>query len=296
MVFSSGILHFSGMTSETPAFSPASRSAEDALWFRSAGRLSGDADYVHTLRDGVPLLTLFLHRKGRGCFRLGDTVLKAREQTATVLFPSSCTTTWRTVEAPWEFFWLTCGGSQCLSYLSQFGLNSGQPERRIEIAASNRLEDLWQRLIASGRAINVRTHFTFQRMAMCVLLSLLEAVSFNTEAKPDRKIYGKDLVHTVDCYLARPRPLPDRVDEVAALFHSTPEHVSRVFKQTVGIALKDYMIGHRINQAKQLLAETAESVEAVGEQVGYPDVYHFSRLFKNRVGTSPMQFRRNYWH
>ena len=48
----------------------------------------------------------------------------------------------------------------------------------------------------------------------------------------------------------------------------------------------------RINEAKHLLSLKKElSVKEVGEAVGYPDPFYFSRIFKQLTGLAPKEYR-----
>lgn len=67
--------------------------------------------------------------------------------------------------------------------------------------------------------------------------------------------------------------------------------VSRVFKQVTGSLPRDFIIQVRIDRAKQLLRESSLSIGEIADALGYPDVFFFSRQFKNRSGLSPTHFR-----
>lgn len=54
----------------------------------------------------------------------------------------------------------------------------------------------------------------------------------------------------------------------------------------------DDLISERIDRARWLLRNEPISVTAVAERCGFASIYHFSRTFKKRVGSSPTQFRR----
>ncbi len=283
------------MSVEVAAFAPRALSRE-ICWFRNAGHFFGDENYIHSLPQGVPSVTALLTIAGQGSYRLGPRTWAAEEQTVTLLRPCKTAVEWKTRGKKWEFLWLSGKGSQCTGYLGQFGVSSNIMTKRLCLNDFNELQDSWMKLISKERQTSPHSRFSFQRAALGVMLSLLEAAILGSETKPSRQIYNKDVFAIVDRYLSRSQPTPDRVDEVAKIFNSTTAHVSRVFKAAVGISLKDYMIQHRVNQAKQLLAESSLTVESVGEKVGYPDVYHFSRLFKRRAGVPPSHFRKNYWH
>ncbi len=282
------------MTKQIVAYSFSSASPE-LLWCHSAGRIEGGPDYAYAHRKGLPRTTLFLTCEGAGTFRVGRRTWVAREPSVTLLLPTASPAEWRTEDQKWTFWWIDCLGAGWKEYLSQFGTAPRARTHEIGIEGANRLQEQFRRLIASHRTPNARSRFLFQTIGMELILGLLEATTFQLGARPGPLIYGNEVFDAVDGYLARPDPRPDRVDEVAALIHASPGHISRVVRFSLGMSLKEYMICQRISQAKRLLAETRESVEAVGRKVGYPDIYYFSSFFKRRVGMAPTSFRRKYW-
>jgi len=63
-----------------------------------------------------------------------------------------------------------------------------------------------------------------------------------------------------------------------------------LFKELTGRSPLDYVTELRINQAKKQLLLTNDQLQTVAHNVGYQDVYYFSRRFKQLVGMSPKQF------
>ncbi|MCC2689101.1 MAG: helix-turn-helix-domain containing protein arac type, partial [Rhizobiaceae bacterium] len=47
----------------------------------------------------------------------------------------------------------------------------------------------------------------------------------------------------------------------------------------------------RLEEAKWLLETSDEAVEAIANEVGYEDTSFFGRLFRRKVGITPMQYR-----
>lgn len=56
---------------------------------------------------------------------------------------------------------------------------------------------------------------------------------------------------------------------------------------------KQYVIGIRIQNAKQLLSEGNMKIAAIAEYCGFASTYHFCRIFKGRVGVSPSDYRKH---
>jgi AraC-like DNA-binding protein len=75
--------------------------------------------------------------------------------------------------------------------------------------------------------------------------------------------------------------------------HLSKQYMSRIFRKSTGVTIFDYLYRRRIEQAKQLFyMHRMCSVTDIGLQVGFKNMSHFSRMFKNRVGVTPEQYRR----
>ncbi len=71
-----------------------------------------------------------------------------------------------------------------------------------------------------------------------------------------------------------------------------PNYLSKVFKQTEGIAFTDYACDCKMQEAKRLLLETNLKIYAIAEKLHYYDTGYFIRIFKKYYGVSPNQFRQ----
>ncbi len=67
----------------------------------------------------------------------------------------------------------------------------------------------------------------------------------------------------------------------------------RRFQNSTGISIHNYLIESKIARAKESLQHPDRPIKHIAEQLGYRDVYFFSRQFKQRVGLSPAAFRRS---
>lgn len=81
------------------------------------------------------------------------------------------------------------------------------------------------------------------------------------------------------------------LDKLSTLFFLSREHISRRFKQEIGMTLSNYVIQLRIKQAKRLLSQTNEKMYSIALKLGYQDETYFSKLFKKMVGMTPLKYR-----
>ncbi len=68
-------------------------------------------------------------------------------------------------------------------------------------------------------------------------------------------------------------------------------HFRRIFKTSYNMSPNQYLIFLRINRAKELLETGDQSIEEISELSGFASSSYFSRLFKERTGFSPYEFR-----
>lgn len=88
--------------------------------------------------------------------------------------------------------------------------------------------------------------------------------------------------------LADPLPLP-LVARHAGLSES---HFCRVFKESTGLTLTDYINRRRIEWAKRELLKPQARVSEIAFHIGYQSLSQFNRSFARFTGNSPTNFRR----
>ena len=82
--------------------------------------------------------------------------------------------------------------------------------------------------------------------------------------------------------------------DIATGLHVRRSQLCRVFQRNSQPGPFRYLTRRKMNHAAELLATSSRQVKEVADEVGYPDPYHFSRLFKKHFGYSPREFARIY--
>jgi len=73
-----------------------------------------------------------------------------------------------------------------------------------------------------------------------------------------------------------------------------PGYLCQKFSEETGESPMARLARERVAAAQRLLMRTRLPIKQIGAQVGYPDIYHFSKRFKAIAGTSPNQYRARY--
>lgn len=84
------------------------------------------------------------------------------------------------------------------------------------------------------------------------------------------------------------------LNEIAQSINVSPWHLCRLFKMATGTSVNQYLLGLRMQKAKELLETTCLRVKEIMNQVGIRDESHFARTFKKLFRVSPSQYRALY--
>lgn len=92
-------------------------------------------------------------------------------------------------------------------------------------------------------------------------------------------------------YIEKNYPQKLRTPDIAASAHLSEYYFCHLFKKYMGVSFTTYLNNVRIKKAAAFLDNTKLNVTEVAAKVGFDDVNYFSRVFKNKFGVSPKNYR-----
>ncbi|MBU3020615.1 AraC family transcriptional regulator [Aestuariibacter sp. A3R04] len=110
-------------------------------------------------------------------------------------------------------------------------------------------------------------------------------LSSNAHRQPNRL---SQLFATIDNQLQLPWTVKAMCDRV----HYSAPHLHRLCLAQFGRSPVQQLIHLRMERAKKLLLNTNWPISHIGQYVGYPNVFNFSKRFSKSVGRSPSAFRK----
>ncbi len=84
------------------------------------------------------------------------------------------------------------------------------------------------------------------------------------------------------------------LETIGKLTNFSPIYCDSVFKKETGKSIISYFLDLKINKAKELILESSLSLKEISTYLSFNDYNYFSRLFKSRVGYSPLQYKKIY--
>lgn len=104
-----------------------------------------------------------------------------------------------------------------------------------------------------------------------------------------------DLKAAVETYIRNNYTHPNiSLSSIASDLHFSYSYLCKFFKKEFGCVFLDYLHGIRIKEAKELLANTDESISDIAKKLGYLSSNTFIKTFKKYEEISPGEYRKNF--
>lgn len=81
------------------------------------------------------------------------------------------------------------------------------------------------------------------------------------------------------------------VSDIAKHFGYSTDHIGKLFKNSMGIGLKEYLCAQRVKQIKDMLLTTNKSLKEISQFFGFSDENALCKFFSYHEKTTPTNFR-----
>jgi AraC-like DNA-binding protein len=135
--------------------------------------------------------------------------------------------------------------------------------------------------------------FGYQRLASGICIQLMAEV-YNIQQISD----NEDLLNTM---VSRTKHLMYKqineiinLEDIASEFGVSYSKFRADFKKQTGTSPLQYFLLLKIEKAKEILLRTDKTQKEIAYSLGFESDYYFNRLFKQKTGLTPRQFRTNH--
>lgn len=147
-------------------------------------------------------------------------------------------------------------------------------------AAGQHLFDLCADMVKS--TVSRRSHFR----SMALLYEFLCAV--NTLGQRN----GESRIAPALAYIETHCTQELSVEELAEMCYLSQAQLFRLFRAETGTTPIQYRNRLRIDRAREMLEDPELGVGEIASNLGFENLYYFSRLFRSMAGVSPTEYRR----
>ena len=252
-----------------------------------AGRELCHPDYAMT-RETFPCYALEFVAGGTGELVLNGESYPLHSGVIFVYGPTSPHRIVNRSTRPMTKYFVDFWGGDVEAMLRQSHLAPGHVAQTLEVET---LRSIFEQLIDEGTRNVV---FSKQLCAAYLRVILLKAAAaiqpvLSADATLSSRFQQwRDFIEANCCRLRN-------LEDVAGELGARPAYLCRVFKQFGQPSPFQFLTQRKMNRAADLLTSTRLPIKAVALDVGYTDQGHFSRLFKNHLGCSPVDFAQRHW-
>ena len=205
-----------------------------------------------------------------------------------LICPGQVNTYYADEKTPWEYAWLEFDGVKALEYMEMAGLGWDRPVYHLKKREEGALlkEELMAIVDNPYRSsINQIGHLYLFFDAL-----IRSSVNRKTMVQSGkmRDTYIKEAISFIELNYGR----AISVEDIADFCNINRSYLNRLFKESTGKTLQNFLMYYRMNRAAELLKVSELTVNEIGKRCGYQNQLHFSRAFKTIFGLSPMQWKK----
>lgn len=270
----------------------------DVLHWAYSPHLPDNVLHRHTFFE-----VCLIGRYGEGCFTVGEQKFSIKPGNVFFARPGVLHRIQNTARPLMELFWVSfaivpqpgnAGHSREASTLAQTFAASSLP-----VANDNgAIFAIWNALrFVAGAQPRAASSMQLEHLKAALLLAIMQA---GTRIEEQRSLPFATTSATCDHSLARlvTRYIHDNLDrhltiaELASHAHVSTRQLARLMKTFAGTSPAAYIERARMDRARALLRGSDTPIKTIAAEVGYPDVHHFTRVFRRNFSVAPGQFRQ----
>ena len=221
--------------------------------------------------------------KGTGELRFNDQTLTVSEGRWFFL-PADYPHEYYPLTACWDVRWAAFDGSACKALLEELEMTKPcviRPE------STESLCNLYNKMFIEQKSDKIYGNYICSGLIYQYILEFYHTAKSTEEGK-DRSSLLMPVLNYIDDNYSKDFPMT----VLAELAGITPQHLCRVFKETMHMRPNEYLIMCRLSEAKRLLKFSDIPVAEIGRQMGFSDAGYFSTVFRRHEKISPAEYRK----
>jgi AraC family transcriptional regulator of arabinose operon len=185
-------------------------------------------------------------------------------------------------DAPWLHSWFHCSGRDIGPILKACRF---PVRKRIAVTDPSLMEQFLLNVIAELSSWNhVDAKILRNLFENFVRATMRQAFQKKKQVAPERLLALRS--HLEQHFAER-----IRLKDLARRAGWSEPHLCTEFRRYFGLPIIQFILQLRMSQATYLLGDHQRRIGEIAGEIGYPDVYTFSKMFKRHLGISPRKFR-----
>lgn len=195
--------------------------------------------------------------------------------------PAGCAHAYWPEAERWEVRWIALDGSAAAALPEQLEMTQPQIVR----GGAAVFLPLYERMLAAISSDRLHGPYACSALAYSCLMEMRRMIVSRGDAR--NRILSQTLRY-IDENHYRDVSLAEMAENAGV----TPQHLCRVFRETMHMRPGEYLTQRRVQAAQALLREEALTLAQIADRVGFSSPAYFGTVFRRCVGITPGEYRR----
>ena len=239
--------------------------------------------YGPVLRNGY-LIHYILD--GSGIYKAQGKIFRLKEGDAFLIRPGELIYYEADMHSPWSYTWIGMQGIKIEGYVKRTSLWDNLV---VHYGRDDQMRLCHEKMFEADKQPHNRDLIMNSILYEYLFLLARKFPGSSIPVHEKKSDYVEEALRYIEgCYCD-----PITVQDIANHLNINRSYLHRLFKSVTGVSIQDYLIDYRIRQACILLKDPSLTVRAIAHTVSYSDPLYFSKIFHQKMGISPTQYRKN---
>ncbi len=127
----------------------------------------------------------------------------------------------------------------------------------------------------------------------CLFVQIL-ITTMRKIGKSSKQTGKSDVIIEITEYIKNNYTDKIRLSDIAKKYNYSLSHISRKFKQEMGMGFEEYIQRIRIEHSCRMLESSDKKINEISSLCGYDNIKFFNKVFKNTLKITPREFKKLY--
>ena len=255
------------------------------FYFNECGKFYAQQRY-YTIRKGKRDFLLVFTLSGKGGLEYQEKTFELTENKC-VIVDCRERSYFFSKSDRWMYYWMHFNGSAVKGMLENI---LAAEEFPINVKNPSLIEEEMLRIFSHSKTSDIESCLTISQSISNILSALILNNTASTEGGKSNN-YDREITKVCE-YIDNNYAQRITVEDMHQVAHMSKYYFIRVFKKYVGLPPYEYLQTIRVNKAKHLLLFSSQSISDIASQTGFADTNGFIKAFKEKVGETPLQYRK----
>lgn len=187
---------------------------------------------------------------------------------------------------PYSYYWIHFQGSGMENFLNLISLSEANPV--INIGENKTIKSVFKDIIKASKNLSSTYNLILIGLGYRLLFEIATTIIQNSNVE----IFDERIENIVN-YITENFQRKISLNELAEISHLSREYMISLFKKKLGVSPHQYILNYRISYACNLF-QRGYTVSQVYRECGFSELTNFSVRFKQVVGMSPLEYKKQF--